>query len=106
MGICNAEHGPNPEHLVGERPQPAKKRGVLSALAYGWPCQFDQVRRACEILSGQRVADRVSRRTMLLVPDAGALVQNVYQAGLFRPQMRMEHLGKQVVVAIPLTPVI
>src|SRR5512134_2853589 len=43
---------------------------------------------------------------MLLVPRAGAPVQRGYQIGLLRSQMRSEHLGKQVMIAIPLALVI
>src|SRR5688500_430780 len=106
MGIRNAEHGPAVEQLVGKRPQPAKQRGVLSAPAYGWPCPLDQICRARETLGGERVADRIGRRAMLLVPRAGAPVQSRYQIGLLHPQMRSEHVGKEVVIAIPVAPVI
>ena len=60
----------------------------------------------CEILGGQRVADRIGRRAMLLVPRARAPVQRGDQLGLLRPQMRGEHVGKEVVIAIPVTPVV
>ena len=43
---------------------------------------------------------------MLLVPRAGALVQRREQIGLLGPQLCSEHLGKQVVIAIPLARVI
>src|SRR6266581_5601091 len=100
MGIRNAEHGPAAEQLVGERLQPAKQGGLLSTPAHAWPCQFDQVRRSREIRGGQRVADRIGRRTMLLIPLARAPVQSRYLIGLLRPQMRREHFGKEMVKAI------
>src|SRR3712207_4521742 len=106
MGIRNAEHGPAVEQLVGERLEPAEQRGLLSTPAHCWPCQLDQVRRPLEILGGKRVPDRIGRRTIMLVPRAGAPVQRSYQIGLLRPQMRSENLGKEVMVAIPVPRVI
>ena len=106
MGIRNAEHGPAAEQLVGERLQPAKQGGLLSTPAHAWPCQFDQVRRSLEILGGQRVADRIGRRTVLLVPLTGTPMQSGYLIGLLRHQMRREHFGKEVVIAIPVALVI
>ena len=43
---------------------------------------------------------------MLLVPLTGAPMQRRYLIGLLRQQMRGEHFGKEVVVAIPVAPVI
>jgi hypothetical protein len=94
------------DQLVGERLEPAQQRGFLSPPAHGWHGQLDQIRRAREILSGQRVADRIGRRTMLLVPRARAPMQRSYQIGLLGPQMRGEHIGKQVVIAIPVALII
>src|SRR6266567_6918380 len=106
MGIRNAEHGPAAEQLVGERLEPAKPGGLLSTPAHAWPCQLDQVRRSLEILGGQRVADRIGRRTIVLVPLARAPVQSSYLMGLLRQQMHREHFGKEVVIAIPVALVI
>ncbi len=43
---------------------------------------------------------------MLLVPRARAPMQRRYLIGLLRHQMRREHFGKEVVIAIPVTRVI
>src|SRR5262249_21195112 len=43
---------------------------------------------------------------MLLVPRTRASMQHWYQIRLLGPQVRLEHLGEQVVIAIPLAPVI
>ena len=94
------------DQLVGERLEPAKHRGLLSTPAHGWHCQLDQVRRSREILGGQRMADRIGRRTMMLVPLARALMQRRYLIGLLRHQMRRENFGKEVVIAIPVALVI
>ena len=52
------------------------------------------------------MADRIGRRTMLLVPLARAPMQRRYLIGLLRHQMRRENFGKEVVVAIPVPRVI
>ena len=43
---------------------------------------------------------------LLLVPRARAPMQRGYLIGLLRPQMRREHVGKEVVIAIPVALVI
>jgi hypothetical protein len=43
---------------------------------------------------------------MPLVPLAGSPMQRRYLIGLLRQQMRREHFGKEVVIAIPVARVI
>ena len=74
-GIPDAEHGPDPDQLVGKRLEPATQRGLLPAPAHGRDRQLDQVRRPLEVLGGQRVADRLGRLAVLLVPRARPPVQ-------------------------------
>ena len=94
------------EQFVGERPEPAKRRGILSAPAHCRQRPFDQIRRSLESFSGQRVADRIGFRTVLLEPLARSLMQNRYLIGMLRHQMRREYFGKEVVIAIPVASVI
>ena len=75
-------------------------------LAHGRHSQLDQVRRAREIRGGQRMADRIGRRTMLLIPRARAPMQRRDLIGLLRQQMRSEHVGKEVMIAIPVALII
>jgi hypothetical protein len=70
----NTEYGPVAQHFVGERLEPAKQHGLLSAPARRWHCQFDQLRCAREILGDQRVADRISGQIIFCVPLARPLV--------------------------------
>ena len=63
--------------------------------------QLDQVRGSREILGGQRVADRIGRRTILLVPLARAPVQGRYLIRLLRHQVHTQNIGKKMVIAIP-----
>src|ERR687896_1612583 len=69
-------------------------------------CQLDEARRPLEILGGQRVADSIGRRAMLLVPLARAPMQGRYPIGLLLHQARSENLGKEVMVAKPATLII
>ena len=77
------------------------QRGLLTALAQRRHRQLDEARRSREILGGQREADRVSRRPLPLMPRARAPMQGRDLIGLLRQQARAEHVGKEVVVAIP-----
>src|SRR5919112_1892277 len=106
MGIRTAEHGPAVEYFVRERLEPAKQGGLLSTPAHARPCQLDQVRRPLEILGGQRVLDRIGRKTILFVPLARALMEDRYLIWLLRHQMRTENFGEEVMVTIPLASVI
>src|SRR5258708_29373788 len=106
MGTPELEHGSEVKQLVGERLEPAKQRGILSPPAHFRDCQLDQVRSSLEVLGGQRVADRIARRTMTFVPLARAPVQCRDLLGLLCQQMRSEHVSKEVVIAIPVAFVI
>src|SRR5690242_14704369 len=103
MGVKRAEHGPVPKERVRERPQPAQQRRLLSSLAYGWHRELHQGRGVLEVLSlasGQGVADRIGHCPLLLVPRARPPMQRGYVIGLLREQTRMEHVGKEMVIAV------
>ena len=68
--------------------------------------ELDQVRRPLEVLAGQRVADGLGPLAVLLVPLARPPVQLRDAVGLLVEQARPQHVGEQVVVAIPLAPVV
>ena len=102
----NAQYGPGAHQFVGKGLEPAKHRGFLSTPGHSWHCQFDQVRRSPEIKGCQRVADRIDRRAMLLVPRARAPMQRRYLIGLLRQQLCREHFGEEVMIAIPVARVI
>ena len=50
--------------------------------------------------------DRLLGQVVALVPLAGALVQQRNQVRLLGEQARPQHVGEQVVVAVPLPPVV
>src|SRR5918992_741184 len=106
MGIADAEYGPAAEQLAGERLEPAKHQRHLSTPTHGWPCPLDQVRRSLEVLGGKRMADRIGRKTIVLVPFARAPMQGRYQIGPLRHQMRVENVCEEVMIAIPVALVV
>jgi hypothetical protein len=68
--------------------------------------QLDQVGGPGEVPGGQGVPDRLLGQIVALVPLAGALVQ---QRNLVRPLTEHaypQHIGEQVVVPVPLPPVV
>jgi hypothetical protein len=63
--------------------------------------QLDQAGRSLEILGGKRVADRIERRTILLVPLAGPPMQSRHLIGLLLQQVRLQNICEEVMIAIP-----
>ncbi len=84
----------------------AQQRGLLPVPAHGWHGQLDQVCGSFEVWGGQRMADRVGRRAVLRVPRARAPMQRRNKIRLLILQMGPEHIGKQMVIAIPEAPVV
>ena len=58
------------------------------------------------IPGGQCVADRIGRRTILLVPLARPQMQGSNLIGLHLQQIRMENICEKMVIAIPLSLII
>ena len=100
--VEDAEHGASPDHVVGERVEPAEDRPVLPVASHRGQRQLHQVRRAVEVPGSQCVPDRVLRQVVVLVPVAGAPVQHRDQVGVLAEHAGAEHVGEQVVVAGPL----
>jgi hypothetical protein len=68
--------------------------------------QLDQVGRPIEVSRSQCVPDRFLGQVVALVPLARALVQQRDLVRLLAEHPRPEHIGEQVVVAVPLPPVV
>jgi hypothetical protein len=100
-GIPNAQHGPDPDQLIGERLEPATRRGLLSSLAHGRDRKLNQVGRALKVLGAQRVADRLRRIAVVLVPLARPPMKLRDAVGLLVRQARPKNVGEELVVAIP-----
>jgi hypothetical protein len=102
----DAQYRPDPNDLVGKRLQPAEQGRVLPALAQSRDRQLDQLRGSLKVRTGQRVVDRLGPFAVLLVPVARSSVQNPKSVGLFVQQPRVQRVGKEMVVAVPLAPVV
>ena len=80
--------------------------GLLPGPAHGGDGQLDQVGRPPEIPGGQRVPDRRRLLAVALEPGARPPVQFRDLAGLLVQQVRLQHVGEQVVVAVPAAAVV
>jgi hypothetical protein len=100
-GKVDAEHRPDLDHFVRERLELATHLGLLPGPPHCQHRQLDQVGCSLEIPGGQRVADGLGRLAVVLVPSARPPVQVRHLAGLFVQQPRLQHICKQMVVAIP-----
>src|SRR5215212_8904810 len=104
--MVNTKYGPDMEQFVGERLEPAEQRGFLSTPAHRWHCQLDQVRRSPEILGCKRVPNRIGLQTVLLEPLARPPVQGRHLIWLLRRHVRLENVGEEMMVAIPLASIV
>ena len=94
----------------------AARRGAPRASGAAWPpggagaCagMASSTRSAArvEVPAGQRVADRLGALAVLLVPVARPPVQVGHLVGLLVEQAGPQHVGEQVVVAVPLAAVV
>ena len=97
----DAQHRPVGEELVGEGGEPATQRGLLPGLEHGGRRQLDEPCRPLDVVAGHRVGDRLGAVAGRLVPGAGPSVELVDPLGLLVEQPRPEHVGEEVVVAVP-----
>ena len=68
--------------------------------------QLDQVRGSVEVAAGHRVADRLGRVAVLLVPETRPPVQIGNVVGLLVQQACSQHVGKQMVIAVPVASIV
>ena len=103
----DAEHGPARGAARRGAPR-ASRRSVAScrSLRIAGMRQLDQVGRPLEVLGGQRVVDRLGRLAVLLVPALARRCSSGTAVGLLVQQVRLQHVGEEVVVAIPAAPVV
>ena len=99
--VEDAEHGAAPDHVVGERVEPAEECRVLPVAAQGRQGKFHQMGGAFEVSAGQCVPHGVLDKVVVLVPVAGAPMQHRHQVGFLAEHAGTEHVGEQVVVAEP-----
>jgi hypothetical protein len=86
---------------VGQRFEPTEQR-TFSPLAAGHRhFALDELCGTFEVRCDQGVADRLGTLAVRLVPAAGPSVQLTNQLGILVVQARPEHIGEEVVVAVP-----
>ena len=93
-------------HVGGKRLKPAQQQRFLSIALKLWYSPFDQFGRSRDVPAGQRKADRVRDRAVLLMPDAGAPLHDRDRVWIGRVKLRLQHIGKEMMIAKPLAPVI
>src|SRR6266487_1800058 len=96
--MYDAEGGLGKDERLGQPVQPAESR-LESA---GPAVLFDQANSSLDIGNGQRIGYCFAAQLSLLEPLTGPAVQLRNQDRLCLPQTGAQHLGKQVMVAIPL----
>ena len=102
----DGEDRAGPYQLVGQGLHPPGEIGFAPFAPHPRHGEFHQIGGAAGVVAGQRVADRGQRVVIRLEPGAGPSMQ---LGDLVRPlveQVRLQHIGEQVVVAIPLPPVV
>ena len=105
--VEDAEHRAAPDGVVGQGLQPAEQHRFLPVASDRRHGQLHQVtRRGRSPARPGRAGPPPRPRSCALVPPAGALVQQRHQVGLLGEQARPQHVGEQVVVAVPLPPVV
>jgi len=104
--VEDTEHWIAPYVVVGQELQPAVHHRVLPVSSHRRHSQLHQVDRSLEVLSSQRVLDRLFGQIVALEPMAGTLVQQWNLIRLLADQTRPQHVGEQLVVAVPLPPVV
>ena len=106
VSVEDAEHRAAPDGGVGQFLQPTEQHRFLPVAADRRRGQLHQVGRVVEVLGGQGVPYRLLGQVVALVPPAGALVQQRNLVGLLAEQARSQHVGEQVVVAVPLPAIV
>ena len=99
--VVVAEHRPDPELRIGQRLHPAPQGPLLPEPLQGRGRQLDQVGCAVEVRGGESVVDGDGPLAVRLVPVARPPVQRRDLVGLLVQQARTQHVGEEVVVAVP-----
>ena len=100
------KHRPDPHHLVGKRANPPGEFGLPPFPPHHRHRELHQVPGAVVVLAGQGMTDRLRRVAVGREPAAGPPVQFGHLVAAFVEQVRLQDVGEQVVVAIPLSPVV
>ncbi len=99
--VAVGEHGTSRVDLVGERFHPAAELGLATFLGHGGQHRLHQPGGAVGVAGRQCVLDGGAGVPVLLVPGAGPPVQLRRLAGELVEEPRLQHVGEEMVVAVP-----
>ena len=102
----HAEYRTLPNDGLGQYLQPAQEQGILPVAPDPGSGQLHEVRGAVKVQCGQSVFYGAMSHAMLFVPATGTLMQQRNLLRLLAAQACPKHIGKEAVVAIPLSPVV
>src|SRR5947209_18193837 len=91
---------------IGQDVQPIQHHVDLSAERHRQANLFDQEGSPLAIGSSQCMLHGFDEQLVLLIPGAGAVMELGDERGMHLLQTMAQHLGKQVMVAIPLSLVV
>ena len=97
----HGQHRSRPHHGVGQLADPAADHGLLTTALQRGQRRLGEIRRAVDLARGERMAYGGDRVALAVVPPARARVQARDELGALVPQVRLEHVAEQVVVAVP-----
>ena len=95
------QHGPGLHHVVGEEREPGHHRRLLPVPLQRTDRELGEVGCPFDVAGGQGMADGGGRFARLVVPLAGAAVQVGHVLAAALEHVGLQHLGEQVVVAVP-----
>ena len=103
---ADREDRPPPNDSVGQDIEPAADDGLLPVPLQVRDGQLDQIGGPLDVPGSQGVPDRRRRLTVLVVPAAGPAMQIGDFLGPLIEQAGLQHVREQVVVAVPVAPVV
>ena len=97
----DAQHRSGREELVGQGREPPASGRLLPGLEHDRRGQLDELCGPLDVVAGHRVGDRLGLIARRLVPGARSPMQLVDPLGLLVQHPRPQHVGEEVVVAVP-----
>ncbi len=103
-GVCQRQVWSSIKQIGGQLRQPASQCSILAIQCHGRRNALDHVGRALEVLGGQGVLNRLAGQPLLLEPHACPPVQlGDGRGGQAARKPLAQHLGEQLMVAIPVS---
>ena len=103
---ADGEHRADPYDVLRNELRPVAERRVLAGSSHLRHRELGQLRGAVEIARCECVPDGVGRLALLGEPGAGAAMELDGCVGLLLEESCAQHVGEEVVVPVPLAPVV